>query len=377
MKYKFLAFTLLLSTSFQVMANDDEAPYRRRQYVVKSIKFAQKIKDRLPVLTNGTEVISKIQVQAIGSTFDGGVFAKDTVVEYYGSKKIKSSNSRTLWNVFHGHHLPVGTSYDLRRPKDGETIDVNDSDGNLTLFVLKQCLELMPEGEDKDRITFFYRFLEALLNLATPKTLEKFVFYPDISEKTVEAVRISGSAIFINNQPLAGLSPDDFSRVVLDSPVHPRLLTFISYSNDELDHRGSFLEASPLKISLNESVSNLLLKELKGGNVSLTANEIHVTKSTPFMLETEEILDCKTERFFGQLKKSIKNSKAGDFLVYHATYTIPGLSVSMGPILNENLEKTSELVPDSWGLHARKKALYHFDKLFLDKLNELTGKQVN
>ncbi|MGL4427117.1 MAG: hypothetical protein ACRCUQ_05130 [Alphaproteobacteria bacterium] len=150
MKHKFLALTLLLSTSFQVMANGDDGPYNGRQYIIKGVKLDQKIKDGLSVPTDGTAIISKVQVQAIGSYFDGDVFAKDTVIQHNGSKKIESSYSRILWNAFHGYHLPLDFSYDVRRPKNGENIEVNDDDGSLTLFAIKCNLESMAEGEDKN-----------------------------------------------------------------------------------------------------------------------------------------------------------------------------------------------------------------------------------
>ncbi|MGL5719445.1 MAG: hypothetical protein ACRCYP_01430 [Alphaproteobacteria bacterium] len=371
MKHKFLALTFLLSTSFQVMANGDEAPYDGRQYIVKGIKL-NKNKELAPT-RSGDAIISTVQVQALGSYFDGGVFAKDTIVEHNSSKVVKSSNSAELWNTFHAHHLPVNFSYDLRRPKNGEIIDVNDDDGSLTLFAIKRNLESMDEGEDKNKVAFFHHFLESRLNLKTPQTLEGYVYYPDISEKTTQAVRISGFATFVNNQPLAGFSADDLPRGILDNTIKPHSITFFSFAHDHLDCKVSFLDVKPLTIDVKEPVSNIILKELEGGDVSLTESKIQVTKNTPFSLEAGQTLDCTTERSFGPLEKLAECSGLGNFLAYHALYTMPGLSVSMGPIFHENLEKTSRSVPDSWSRSVSPKAIYHFDKFFLDKLNELAG----
>ncbi|MGL4427116.1 MAG: hypothetical protein ACRCUQ_05125 [Alphaproteobacteria bacterium] len=78
-------------------------------------------------------------------------------------------------------------------------------------------------------------------------------------------------------------------------------VTFFSFENDRLDCKVTFLGADPLTIRVNEPVSNIILKELEGGDVSLTESKIHITKSTPFALETGQSVDCKTERSFGPL----------------------------------------------------------------------------
>lgn len=466
MKHKFLALALLLSTSFQALANGDEGPYNGRQYVVKSINLNEKIKDRLPVLTNGTEVISKIQVQAMGTYFDGRIFDKHN---------------------------------NLRRPKNDEVIDVNDDDGSLTLFAIKRSLASMAEGEGKNRVAFFHRALENSLNIKTPETLEGHIYYPD-----VPVVRISGHATFINEQPFAGLSADDlpnssydvksirfnpliataenlknldwlsevvveansslvtlkdtdgfltqsalsawkkfeldknesspesrliepcikvfnsitgdsdpfavagksYSNMAINRPiinktplaginvknfdtVSPRFVqisnnpvTFFSSRHDQLVHGINFLDIKPLEIDVVEPVSNIVLDELKGGDFSITRDELregprisykykfHVEKNNPIVLETGAMFERETKHSF-DLKRSIQCVEIGDFLAYSTHYNISCLRVSMGPILHENLDKTRKVVADSWSCHASEKATQHFDKLFLDKLKEL------
>jgi hypothetical protein len=77
--------------------------------------------------------------------------------------------------------------------------------------------------------------------------------------------------------------------------------------------------------------------------------------------------------FINNAEKFTESSEIGNFLAHHTLYTMPGLSVSMGPILHENLDKTRRTVTDSWRHHAEKKATQHFDNLFLAELNKLAG----
>ncbi|MGL4372080.1 MAG: hypothetical protein ACRCTK_05480 [Alphaproteobacteria bacterium] len=149
-----------------------------------------------------------------------------------------------------------------------------------------------------------------------------------------------------------------FNKWLFKKDNYSFLFNYIYYPDIYTD---SFLGTDSLTIHVNEPASNIILKELEWGDVSLPntqvpsnkaprypeISKIHVTKNNPFSLETGQTLDCTTERSFGPLEKFTECSGLGNFLAYHALYAMPGLSVSMGPILYKNLSKISRSVAGS------------------------------
>lgn len=518
MKCKFLTFTFLLFTSFQVMANGKETPFDKRQYIVKSIKLNSKIREGSPISTHGTEIISTVRVQAIGDYSELGIFAKNTVVvKFSGQTQVEPDIFRGSWNAFDRNHIPPFSE----RPKNGEIIDINDDDGSLTLFAIRLGLGAMAEGKDKNKLSFFHRVLESKFKLKIPKNIDKNRYYK-ISNRKNRKSCIAGYATFINNQPLAGLSADDFpvgdyavqsirfnplltttknptdldwfsevtvkdngslvtlqdtngfltqaslnawkesefdrngnslqSRLIdpciqvfnsitknsdpfavagkeyifslineqnaqeiwriisihkpiinknplaginfedavykqpssltsgVVSPFFSRFVqvsnnqaTFFSFYEDRLDCKIDFSMTMPLTIDVSKPVSNIILNELRGGNLSLGEDKLHIEKNSSLVLETGDTIEHTAKHAYGPLEKLIECFEEGNFLAYRALYTMPGLSVSMGPLFHKDLDKAGADVPGNWSSVARKKAAQHFDKLFTDKLSELAG----
>jgi hypothetical protein len=138
-----------------------------------------------------------------------------------------------------------------------------------------------------------------------------------------------------------------------------------------------------------EEISDIFLKELKGGIMRLSGcksdtriprdvYQICIDKKDPLMLENGVMLDRIASSSFGPLKKKWKclydNHYDYNCIVYETLYTMTGLRVVIKAIiLADDLEsqKAGLTVADSWSVRVSRVVAEHFDKLLLNKLNEL------
>ncbi|KAK2715175.1 hypothetical protein QYM36_009977 [Artemia franciscana] len=135
-----------------------------------------------------------------------------------------------------------------------------------------------------------------------------------------------------------------------------------------------------------KQISNIFLKELKGGSLRLSkrkywemptdkkdVDKIYVDKNDPLVVENGVVLDRVTTSSFGPLERIMRCGDKDKYITYQACYTIDkAISVSM-ELSMFHAYWGCDVVPDSWSVTYARRAAKHFDKLFLNKLNELAG----
>jgi hypothetical protein len=362
--------------------------------------------------TENPDYFAVLSFKFSGNFDDGSVLADVTVLDADPAGPLKEecrfrekSENNTVLRFDRGHEFVVGDQYVLKRPNNGDTVDIIDDDGGLTYLALCSASNKLQEKKSQEEVKklkeqglyYFFRPFQEMafsfftrkcaqdpaLLLSNPRRLGNF-YYEAVGEDKPEVLRridlgsgvtfsldVKELCLFLVSMQVSGNSEQFLA-------LHKSILKmpFVSYPQHQLLIKRLIPGGQPLNVEV-KGVDNT--KPL-GKTVDFSTIDIkeHWNPGEGFLVlnEKKDIFDgrqtfevkIKTEE--GELKINPQDTEPDYYSLYLTLEVSQGKTLHIGPVYYVNQGKGSGSVSYCWSISSFESARSHLQKKALEYLSQ-------